>query len=193
MFTVAALGLFCWSSVACGLRCARNSGPRPRHDRDVETRIVQTPTATTSSCRACYVYRVGGESTSEAMAFRRRVVPPRGCCGALEGVTASKQHRVYFHPKHADDRNLPRTLAQVVAFLLHSTEEGVCRKSAKQKWSFSRRMASSSPSWRCRAAAAARGAEVVVVSPEKVRFAAGRTRTGRERHRRQSARRGERG
>jgi hypothetical protein len=48
------------------------------------------------------VYRVGGQSyVGKRLAFRPKGSYRRAAVvAALEGVTASKQHRVYFHPKH---------------------------------------------------------------------------------------------
>jgi hypothetical protein len=52
--------------------------------------------------RLRYVYRVGGESyVGKRLAFRPKGSYRReAVVAALEGVTASKRHRVYFHPKH---------------------------------------------------------------------------------------------
>jgi hypothetical protein len=103
-FAIAALGYFCWELGHLWFAMRSEFWPYVlgtveevdidnRRDSDGDDFFVP---------RVRYVYRVGGESyVGKRLAFR-----PKGSAhhqavvAALEGVTASKHHRVYFHPRH---------------------------------------------------------------------------------------------
>lgn len=104
VFAIAALGYFCWESGRLWFAMRSEFWPyvigtveeveiENRRDSDGDDFFVP---------RVRYVYSVRGESyVGKRLAFR-----PKGSyrsadvVDALEGVTASKPHRVYFHPKH---------------------------------------------------------------------------------------------
>jgi hypothetical protein len=104
LFAIAMLGYFCWEFGRLWFAMRSEFWPHVmgtiedveidnKRDSDGDDYFVP---------RIRYSYRVAGELyAGKRLAFR-----PKGSyrygdvVDALEGVTASKQHRVYYHPKH---------------------------------------------------------------------------------------------